>query len=129
MEGMIDSAFDGWYFLLWEVLPSMVGLSFYETLWNFPVIGEYNIKILATSFSPLFLLHCDNQVAKIVTLIFSLFWLLQKRLLWIEMLKLIVEIVQLQEPNTIYLDTNCVAVLGHGFVLNVPISLLNQEMT
>ena len=33
------------------------------------------MKILATNFSPLFLLNCLNQVAKIVTLIFRLFCL------------------------------------------------------
>ena len=77
----------------------MVGISFYEILWNFLEFSshwEYNIKLLAAKFSPLFLLHCHNQVAKIVTLIFRLFCLLQKSLLWIEVLKLLVEIVELQ---------------------------------
>ena len=41
--------------------------------WNFFVIGDYNIKKLA-----IFLLHCYNQVAKIVTLNFRLFCFLQK---------------------------------------------------
>ena len=54
----------------------MDGISFYG--WNFLVIGENNIKILATIFSPLLLLHCYNQVDKIVTLILRLFCLLQK---------------------------------------------------
>ena len=74
----------------------MVGLSFYGVFKNFLVIGEYNIKIIATNFSPLFLLHCQNQVTKIVTLFFRLFCLLQKCLLRTEMLKLLVEIVKLQ---------------------------------
>ena len=73
----------------------MVGLSFYEIFQNFLVIGEDNIKIPATKFSPLFLLHCHNQVAKIVTLFFRLFCLLQKCLLWIEMLNILVKIVEL----------------------------------
>ena len=76
-------AFYGWSFLLWNFL-------------EYRVIGEYNIKILATNFSPLFLLHCDNQGAKIVTLIFRFFRLLQNCLLWTEMLKLLVKIVELQ---------------------------------
>ena len=56
----------------------MVGLSFYGIFWNFLVIGEYNIKIIATYFSPLFLLHCHNQVDKIVTLIFRFFCFVTK---------------------------------------------------
>ncbi len=50
-------------------MPFLVGLSFYGIFWNLLVIGEYNIKILATKFSLLFLLHSYNQVAKIVTFI------------------------------------------------------------
>ena len=73
MKGMIDSSFYGWYFLLWEVLLFMVGLSFYGFFWNFLVIGENSILILATKFSLLFLLHCHNQVDEIVTLFFRLF--------------------------------------------------------
>ena len=56
----------------------MVGLSFYGFFWNFLVIGKNNIKTLATDFSPLFLLQCYSQVAKIVTKNFRLFCLLQK---------------------------------------------------
>ena len=37
--------------------------------WKFFVNGEHNIEILATKFSPLLLLHCYNQVVKIVTFI------------------------------------------------------------
>ena len=44
----------------------MVGLSSCGIFQKLLVIGEYNIKILATIFSPLFFLHCHNQVAKIV---------------------------------------------------------------
>ena len=84
------------YFLLKYVLPFMVGLPFYGIFWNFLVIGEYNIKTLATKFSPSLLLHCYNQVAKIVTLNFKLFCSLQKCLLWIEMFKLLLEIVELK---------------------------------
>ena len=51
--------------------------------------------MFATNFSPLFLLNCHNQVAKIDTLAFKLFCLLQKCLFWIEMLKLLVKIVEL----------------------------------
>ena len=45
--------------------------------WNFLVFAENNIQILATNFSPLFLLHCYDQLVKIVTIIFRLFCLLQ----------------------------------------------------
>ena len=74
----------------------MVGLSFYGIFWNSFVFGVYNIKKTATKFSPLFPLRCYRQVAKKVTLIFRLFCLLEKCPLWIEMLKLLVEIVELQ---------------------------------
>ena len=66
----------------------MVGLSFYGSFQNFLefsgifrnflVIEENNIKTLATDFSSFFLLHYQNQVVKIVTLIFRIFCLLQK---------------------------------------------------
>ena len=46
--------------------------------WNFLVIEEYNIKVLAAKFSPLFLLQYYSQVTGIVTLIFRLYCLLQK---------------------------------------------------
>ena len=67
--------------------------------WNFLVIGELNIKILATEFSPIFLLYCYNQVDKINTLNFRIFCLLRECLLWIEMLKLLVEIVEPKLPK------------------------------
>ena len=53
-------------------------MEFSGNFWNFLVNGEYIIKILATKFSPLLLLHCYNQVAEIVTLSFRFFCLLQK---------------------------------------------------
>ena len=75
MKEMIDSscgipfkvgvAFYGWSFLLWSFLE-------FSRNWG------YNIKTLATNFSPFFLLHCYNQVANILTLIFRLICLLQK---------------------------------------------------
>ena len=46
--------------------------------WNFLVLEEHNIKILATDFSRLFLLHWHNQVDKIVTLNFRLFCFVTK---------------------------------------------------
>ena len=64
--------------------------------WNFLLIEVYNINTLATKFSTLLFLYCYNQVAEIVTLSFNFFCLLQKRLLSIEKLKLLVEIVELQ---------------------------------
>ena len=67
MKGRIDSSYYDWFFLLKEVLPFMVGLSCYGIFWNFLLIGEHNIKIIATKFSPLFPLHCYNQVAEIIT--------------------------------------------------------------
>ena len=47
----------------------LFGLSFHGIFGNFPVIGEFNIKILATKISQFHLLHCYNQVTKIVTFI------------------------------------------------------------
>ena len=35
--------------------------------WNFLVIGDYNIQIVAAKFSALIFLPCYNQVAKTVT--------------------------------------------------------------
>ena len=74
----------------------MISLSFYGFFENFLVIGEYNKKTLATNFSPIFLLHCHDHVAEIVTLIFRLFCSFQKCPLWTEELKLVVKIVELQ---------------------------------
>ena len=71
----------------------MVGLSFSGNSQNFLVFGHYNIKKIATNFLLLFFLHCHIQVVKIVTLIFRLFCLLQKCLLWTKMLKLLVKSV------------------------------------
>ena len=45
----------------------MVGLSFHGVFWNFPVNGEYTIKILAIKFLAKGPLYCYYQVAKIVT--------------------------------------------------------------
>ena len=56
----------------------MVGLSSYGVFQNFLVIGEYNIKTLATNFLPLFLLHCQSHVAETATKILRLFCSLQK---------------------------------------------------
>ena len=79
MKGMIDSpcgiSFEGKSCLLWLVFPFMERSGIF---WNFPVNDEFNIKLLATELSPSLLLQCYNQVAKIVTLIFRLFCLLQK---------------------------------------------------
>ena len=128
MKGMIDSSFYGLYFLLWEVLPFMVGLSIYGIFYNFLAIGEYNIKILAKNFLPLFLLRCYNQVAKIVTLNFRLFCLLQKCLLWIELLKFFVKIVVCKLQNLTLHVRRRVVLLVDCIVKNVPISLPHHEM-
>ena len=103
----------------------MVGHGIFQ---NLLVIEDYNIKILATKFSPLFLLHCYGQLSKIVTLIFRLFCLLQKWLLWTEMLKLLVKIVVFKLQSITLLVTRRVVLLVHCSVQNVPISLQNQEM-
>ena len=67
------------------------------SFWNFLVNDDYNIKVLATKLSPLLLLQCYNQVAKIVTL--NSDWSVElsflKCLLWIEMLVILVKIVEL----------------------------------
>ena len=67
MKGMIDSScgisFQSKSRLLWLVLPFMEISGMFR---KFLVIGELNIKILATKFSPLFLLHCYNQVVKLL---------------------------------------------------------------
>ena len=83
----------------------MVGLSFYGIFWEFLVIGESNIKILATKFSPLFLFHCHNQVAKLFTLISRLFCLLQKGHTLYEKKKLRVNIVEPKLQETILYAT------------------------
>ena len=53
------------FFLLWLVLPFIVGLSFYGISRKW----KDQVKILATSFSLLFPLHCYRQVASIFTFI------------------------------------------------------------
>ena len=42
-------------------------MDFSGIFWNFLVGGKYKIKTLVTKFSPFFLLHCHNQVAKNVS--------------------------------------------------------------
>ena len=44
----------------------MVGLSFYGIFKNFLVIGEYNIKILVTNVSPLFLCIATIKLLKLL---------------------------------------------------------------
>ena len=44
------------------------------------------------------------------------------------MLKLLVKIVVCKLQSLALLDTNCVAMVEHCIVFNVPISLSNQEM-
>ena len=53
-------------------------MEFSGIIWNFLVIGEITIKTFASKFALLSFLHCYNQDAKIVTLIFKLLCLLQK---------------------------------------------------
>ena len=78
--------------------------------WKFLVLEEYNIKILATKFSPLLLLHCYSQVAKIVTLIFRLFCLLQKCLPSIATKSICENCgVQITKPNLARHKKNCSA--------------------
>ena len=89
--------------------------------WNFLVNDDYNIKVLATKLSPLLLLHCYNQVAKIVTLIFRLFCLLQKCFCSIETKKLLVRIAVFNLQSLTLLATRRDAVVEHCIVLNVPI--------
>ena len=86
------------------------------------------MKILATNFSPLFLLHCHNQVAKTVTLFFRLFCLLQKMPALDGNFKYSCENCGTLVTKKNLSDTNRVAVVEHCIVINVPISLLNQEM-
>ena len=80
----------------------MGGTSLYGSaflLRNFPEFSR-NWRIYHKNtrykFFAIISLHCHNQVTKIVKLIFRLFCLLQKCLLWIEMLMLLVKIVELQ---------------------------------
>ena len=125
MKGMVDSFFYGWFFLLGEVLPFM----------GFPYIWcEVTINCLLQ-----FNRHYHSRIARVrlvKSLLFQiiLLWrncfiiLLQQCLLWIEMLTLLVEIVELQYRGKIYLYTNRAAVVELFIVQNVPISLLNQEM-
>ena len=50
-------------FLLWLVLPFIVALYFMDS----SVFGNGDAKLLVTSFSPLFDLHCYRQVASVIT--------------------------------------------------------------
>ena len=83
--------------------------------------------MLATKFSPSLHLHCYNQVAKIVTLIFSLLCLFQKRLPSIATKKLQVKIVVFKLQSKTLLVTRRVVLLKHCIVQNVPFSLQNQK--
>ena len=89
----------------------MVGLSFHGIFKNFLVIGEYNIKIRATNFSPFFLLHCHNQVVKSVALFFRLFCLLQKCLPLYEKKKVACEhcLTQATRNNIVRHEKRCSA--------------------
>ena len=76
-------------------------MEFSGIFWNFLVIGEYNVYILATKFSSLLLLLCYNQADTIVTLSFRVFCLLQKCLRSIVTKKLHVKIVVFKLQNLI----------------------------
>ena len=82
------------------------------------------MKIIATYFSPLILLHCHNQVDKKVTLISRLFCFVTK----MPALKLLEKNVVCKLQNSTLLDTNRVALVEHCIALNVPNPFLNQEM-
>ena len=108
----------------------MVGLSFYGIFWNFLVIGEDNIKILATNFSPLFLLHRYSQVASIFTSIsdYSAKLLLLKSLHYIDMRKIHVRIVVPKLQSSILRVTWKNVLLVQCIVPNVPVSPQNLKM-
>ena len=117
MKGMIDSScgisFYGKSCLSWLVF----------LLWNFLEFSrsyENSVKTLATDFAPLFLLHCYNQVAKIVTLIFGIFCLLQKCLRYFEKKKFLVNIVEPKLQETILYHTKRDAQLEPYIAPSVP---------
>ena len=108
----------------------MVGISFYGIVWIFLVNWDYNIKVLATNFSPLFLFHCYSQVASIFTFIsdYSVKLLLLKCLLQTDTRKLHVRIVVPKLQSSILRVTKRDVLLVHGIVPNVPVSPQNPKM-
>ena len=97
----------------------MVGLSFYGIFWKILVIGEWNIKTLGANFSPLFLWHCYNQVAKIVTFI-SDYSVYDKNAFPYTKTKFLVNIVEPKLQETILYDTKRDAQLERYIAPSVP---------
>ena len=112
-------------FLLRQVLPFTVALSIYGI---FRIWQKY-AKILATKFSPLFLLPCYRQIASIFKFIshHSVKVLLLKCLLWIDTRKLHVRIVVPKLQSWILRVTVRVVLLIHCTIPNVPMSPQNLK--
>ena len=107
-------------FLLWVVFPFM----------EFSVIEEYNVKKLATNFSPVFLLHCYTQVASFFTFIshYSVKLLFLKWLPYIDTRKLDVRIVVPKLQSLILRVTRRDVLLVHCIAPNDQISPQNPKM-
>ena len=97
---------------------------------EFFVNGENNIKILATKFSPLFLLHCFSQVVSIFTFISDLFvrLLILECLRSMETKKLHMRIVVPKLQSLILPVTRRDVQLEHCIVPPVPISRQSPKM-
>ena len=114
------------FIILWLVLILWLVFPFMEVSVN----GENNIKILATNFSPLLLLHCYRQVASIFTFIsdYSDKLLSLKCLRSIETKKLLVAIVVHKVKSLILRVTRRDVQLEDCIVPNVPISPQNPKV-